>query len=70
MTSHPPLTPGCLVLWQDNSDKFHCNLVIQFFNDVYHGYYTAILIKDHRIIDVNLLHEDNNKRWQVLHRAP
>jgi hypothetical protein len=65
----PPLTPGCLVMWQDNTDKFHCNLVVQFSDDTYHGYYTVLMIKDQRLVDINLMHEDNNKRWRVLHSA-
>lgn len=67
--SPPPLTPGCLVLWMDNSDKFHYNLVIQFTDDVKQGFYNVMMIKDMRIINVSLTHKDMNVRWRVLHSA-
>lgn len=65
-TQLPGLSPGCLVMWQDNLDKFNFSLVIQIFDDKDHGCYSLKVIKNQCIIDVTMLKEDEGKRWRIL----
>jgi len=62
----PPLTPGCLVCWQDDFDRFFLALAVAVEVHLESKLYCVTYVRDQRIKSVNLFVAEKDTRWRVL----
>ena len=66
----PPLTPGRLVVWQDDFGRFYIALAIAVDEFPEQKLYCMTYVREERIKSVNLFIAEKDKRWRVLTNAP
>jgi hypothetical protein len=67
----PPLLPGCMIAWFDeSSDRPHYALVVTSSSDPGRaGWFDATIIQEMRVKKLTLWWGDKGTRWRVLHGA-
>lgn len=63
--ANPPVLPGSMVLWQEDSGDFLYALVIQVEEHLDNSCYVLTVIRDLRIKTLTFFHTDYNKKWRL-----